>query len=114
MFNILFETELKMTMRALSKLQINFTPVELIDLVCNALNISADDLCGPIRKRELVEARFIICQLLQEFSYLNEAQIAPIIKKDRSTVYYALEQFQRLQSDKEFADKCSQVYCQLP
>ena len=114
MFNLLFETELKMTMRALARLQINFTPGELIDLVCNALNIAAHDLCGPIRKRELVEARFITCQLLQEFSYLSEAEIAPIIKKDRSTVYYALEQFQSLQSDIEFAHKCSQVYSYLP
>lgn len=61
---------------------------ELIKRVCDLRNVSLADLKSKKRHRNIVESRFIVFYLLNEFCNYSLSETGAIFNKDHSTAYY--------------------------
>lgn len=109
--------ELLFMMKAL---QYSVTPVtpefEIINGVCNALQVDYDSLKSKNRSNENTEARFIIFQLLREHTVLSFKAIGGLFNRDHSTAMYGVEIFRDLVDgkNKKFLAKLQKVESELP
>ena len=82
-------------------------PNDIIDVVCDELNVQRKDMLSSLRKRYLVEARQIAIGLILESNRgLALKKVGAMFNRDHSTIIYAREQFNDLYgSDKQFTKK---------
>lgn len=66
----------------------------IIDAVCQALNI--DDIAMDTRKPQYASARFIAIKLMLDHGRLSYSQIAEILKRDITTIYFGESRFNKL------------------
>ena len=109
MLNMFYAIELKKTMMALRNNSSFITQDDVINIVCETLNITADNLTSPSRKRELVEARMICCQIFIRRFNLTEREISNILRRDRTTSYHYIQAYPNLLNDKSFKNKVEKV-----
>lgn len=105
------------TMKAMQYLTTPVTPeFEIINGVCNALQVDYDSLKGKNRNNENTEARFIIFKLLREHTVLSFKAIGGLFNRDHSTVIYGVETFKNLvdTKNKKFLQKLQNVEKELP
>lgn len=107
---------LDMVDRAINKIEIRYRRVstldkvysstaEILNDVCQKLNISIEDIKSPNRKRELVEARQIYCRKAKESTKASLAVIGAEIKRDHATVMYAIKQAENVVEIKAIYEK---------
>lgn len=89
---------------------------DIINGVCNALNVDYESLKSKNRSNENAEARFIIFQLLREHIPLKFKAIGALFNRDHSTVMYGVETFCDLfeVKNKIFMAKLKKVEDELP
>lgn len=82
---------------------------QIIMNVCKALDVEYNDVIGPLRNRDLLEARKIACTILRETHTLYA--IGKLFNRDHATVMWALKSYKDLMSakDKEFMAKVKRV-----
>ena len=73
------------------KIEIRVTPEIVIKSTCNALDIERKKLESKSRKRDLVEARYIVFHILREKTANSLSNIAKVFGKDHATVLYGLK-----------------------
>ncbi|WP_158674017.1 helix-turn-helix domain-containing protein [Pedobacter sp. KBW01] len=89
---------------------------EIIQGVCNALEVDYESLASKNRSDENVEARFIIFKLLREHTDLSLKSVGALFNRDHSTVTYGVSEFCDLFEikDKLFMRKLEKVAEELP
>jgi len=104
----------------MKSMQYSSTPVtpefEIINGVCNALQVDYHDLKSRNRSNENAEARFIIFQLLRQHTHLSFKAIGELFNRDHSTAMYGVETFSDLVDgkNKAFLAKLRKVEDELP
>jgi chromosomal replication initiation ATPase DnaA len=78
--------------------------VRIFSEVCDALNVTKEDLMGLSRKREIVEARQIVQYFIKEFHpSISLKSIGNMFNRDHSTVIHSLRTVADLQdANKEY------------
>lgn len=66
-------------------------PCDLMELVCDELELAPENLTGPRRYRCIAEARWIVAALFREKFGMTTEEIGARIKKDHSTVSYGIK-----------------------
>ena len=81
---------------------------DIIDKVCNHFNVSAQDVSGKSRKRDLVVARQVSMYLAQKYTKMPAARIGKLVAgRDHSTVIHSCEKVsERMKIDRKF---CAEV-----
>lgn len=59
------------------------------DIVCREAGITVDELTGPLRYREYVVARQVLCRLLTDRG-LSSTQVGRLIGRDHASVLWSL------------------------
>lgn len=85
------------------------TPEQLLLMVCRKLGISTAELKGPKRTQHLVEARIVATQLIKNNTSLKDTEIADVLNRERTTVYYYLDMFEVVKRQKTGAQKIKLV-----
>jgi len=108
--------ELVTMMKALAVTTPATPETDIINAVCNALDVHFESLAGKNRSNENAEARFIIFQLLRLHTKLSFKQIGKLFNRDHSTVMYGVETFSDLVGgrNKAFMAKLQKVEAELP
>jgi chromosomal replication initiation ATPase DnaA len=86
--------------------QIN-RPSLIISAVSSCTGVAAEDIIGPIKKREIVEARQLSIWLILHFEpKMTHREVGAIFSKDRTMVIYSRKQVENLMdTDKSFQRK---------
>ncbi len=84
---------------------------DIIDKVCNHFNVSAQDVSGKSRKRDLVVARQVSMYLAQKYTKMPAARIGKLVAgRDHSTVIHSCEKVsERMKIDRKFCDEVSSI-----
>ena len=77
---------------------------EIVNTVCNQLNVSPEEVGGKSRKRNLVVARQVSMYLAQKHTKMPASRIGKLIAgRDHSTVLHSCEKVeQRMKTEKDF------------
>ncbi|WP_017258431.1 helix-turn-helix domain-containing protein [Pedobacter arcticus] len=102
------QNEITAVMNAI-KPRIANTPEQLLLMVCQKLGISTADIKGSKRTQDLVEARIVATQLIRNNTTLKDAEIADVLNRERTTVYYYLDMFEVVKRQKTGAQKIKLV-----
>jgi chromosomal replication initiation ATPase DnaA len=86
-------------------------PKDIIQAVCETVNLTEAALKSNLRKREVVEARYIaIILILNANPDLTLKQVGHMFNREHSTVIYARDTYyQLIVCDKNFQDKVASV-----
>lgn len=113
----LLNKELLLLMHSMQNQAAPVTPAEeIINAVCEVLEVDYDHVMSKNRNKDNVEARFIIFHILKNNVKLTLKQIAELIGgKHHTTVLYGLESFDDLLliRDKVFLKKLQKVQAEL-
>ena len=84
---------------------------DIIDKVCNHFNVSAQDVSGKSRKRDLVVARQVSMYLAQKYTKMPAARIGKLVAgRDHSTVIHSCEKVsERMKIDRKFCDEVTSI-----
>ena len=84
---------------------------DIIDKVCNHFNVSAQDVSGKSRKRDLVVARQVSMYLAQKYTKMPAARIGKLVAgRDHSTVIHSCEKVsERMKIDRKFCDEVNSI-----
>ena len=84
---------------------------DIIDKVCNHFNVSAQDVSGKSRKRDLVVARQVSMYLAQKYTKMPAARIGKLVAGcDHSTVIHSCEKVsERMKIDRKFCDEVNSI-----
>lgn len=84
---------------------------EIIQAVCNALEVTKDDLIGITRKRPVVIARQIAIGLIRKYNpEAKLVNIGKLFNRDHSTIIYSQRTFDDLNGiDKQFTQDVLKV-----
>ena len=84
---------------------------DIIDKVCNHFNVSAQDVSGKSRKRDLVVARQVSMYLAQKYTKMPAARIGKLVAgRDHSTVIHSCEKVsERMKIDRRFCDEVTSI-----
>ena len=84
---------------------------DIIDKVCNHFNVSAQDVSGKSRKRDLVMARQVSMYLAQKYTKMPAARIGKLVAgRDHSTVIHSCEKVsERMKIDRKFCDEVTSI-----
>lgn len=84
---------------------------DIIRIACEVWGVSRAEVLGKDRTQPLPLVRFLIAYEVRERLLLKHEQIAKILNKDRSSIYYYLDMYkqemERNPSFRIFADKFS-------
>lgn len=69
-----------------------YRTARLLVKMCNALEVSTNEVVSGNRKQELCDARKIICYMLRNQGLTLE-EIGKILKRDHSTVGYNIKEY---------------------
>lgn len=85
----------------------NVHPDKIVDIVSVELGVSLDEIKSTSKRREFVDARFIIISVLNSiYPNLTHGRLASMIGRDRSTVSESLNTVNDyLKANKYFIDK---------
>jgi chromosomal replication initiation ATPase DnaA len=79
------------------------TEEKIFNIVCRHFNVNIEDVVSRSRKRNLVNARFLITYYIRECCGKQYKYIGKLFKRDHSTAIYACEQVRNLvDGDDEF------------
>ncbi len=84
---------------------------DIIDKVCNHFNVSAQDVSGKSRKKDLVVARQVSMYLAQKYTKMPAARIGKLVAgRDHSTVIHSCEKVsERMKIDRKFCDEVTSI-----
>lgn len=84
---------------------------DIIDKVCNHFNVSAEEVGGKSRKRNLVVARQVSMYLAQKYTKMPAARIGKLVAgRDHSTVIHSCEKVtERIKIDRKFSDEIASI-----
>ncbi len=63
---------------------------EILDLVCNHLNLDKKNVVSKSRKNELVIARVVYCAYANESTHKKNVEIGDLINRDRNSVLHSI------------------------
>ena len=76
----------------------------IVNTVCAELDIKRSDLESDVRKRNLVDARSIIFQILHKELGLKSIETGKVFNRDHATVLHSIRSFENLlKSNKDFS-----------
>ena len=86
-------------------------PIDIINMVCDALNVKRSDLLSPKRHREIAEARCIsIGLILKSNPAITLKQLGALFLRDHSSIIHSRNLFNDLcECDKTFTNKVRTV-----
>jgi chromosomal replication initiator protein len=88
-----------------NKKRIGYNPDQVIDLLCERMNIARKDLLGKSRKADFIPPRHLCMYLLNEVLGLPKAQIGRIFSAQHTTVIHGINKIQeRISEDKNLSD----------
>lgn len=70
-------------------------PADILRVVSECTEISTDDICRKVRKREIVQARHIVLYLCIEYGH-STIKSGKTVKRDHATAYFAHEKIKGL------------------
>ncbi|MBP5388413.1 MAG: chromosomal replication initiator protein DnaA [Prevotella sp.] len=84
---------------------------EIVNTVCNQLNVSPEEVGGKSRKRNLVVARQVSMYLAQKHTKMPASRIGKLIAgRDHSTVLHSCEKVeQRMKTEKDFTELIEKI-----
>ncbi|MBP3837620.1 MAG: chromosomal replication initiator protein DnaA [Prevotella sp.] len=84
---------------------------EIVEQVCEHLNVSPTDVSGKSRKKEIVQARQLSMYLAQKHTKMPASRIGKLIgNRDHSTVLHSCTQIeQKLGKDKGFVEEVNSI-----
>ncbi len=84
---------------------------DIVDKVCNHFNVTAEEVSGKSRKRDLVVARQVSMYLAQKYTKMPASRIGKLVAgRDHSTVIHSCEKVaERMKIDRKFCDEVNSI-----
>ncbi len=88
-----------------NKKRIGYNPDQIIDLLCDRMNIARKDLIGKSRKADFITPRHLCMFLLHDVLAIPKSQIGRIFSAQHTTVIHGINKIQeKMSSDKYLSD----------
>lgn len=79
-------------------------------IICEAAQVNGEELRGPSREKEIVDARHVIWFIARECIGYSYQQLAALYNRDRTSVMHGINRMKKNQSQSELLQKISEKY----